>query len=635
MLEAFAPQLLRKRIYLIVAAHLAIFALSYEVAFRLRFDWAIPADMRQLFWQTILWVLPVKMILFQRFGNLHGWWRYVTFSDLASLLAVAVLSLVVVASVDYFMVPSLQIPRAVLLLDFGTTVMLVGGLRSTWRLLDEHVLPTLQATKGQRPVLLIGAGRQGAALARQIHTNSRHQFRVVGFLDDNRATWGSFLGGIPVLGSPEAAVTLCQERDVRDILMMANSVPVERLRNLLGPYRAAGIQLKVIPRVDELLHGDYRLQPRDVDINDLLGRPPVQLDTAAIAEMIADKCVLVTGAGGSIGSEICRHLLKCRPHSLVMVERAENSLFFIERELVANRNGVQIIPCIADICDAPRMQAIFEQYRPQLVFHCAAHKHVPMMESNPGEAIKNNVLGTVALVDLADEMGVERLVMISTDKAVNPTSVMGVSKHLAERYVHTSSEISKTKFVVVRFGNVLASNGSVVPIFQEQIRRGGPISITHPEMRRYFMSIPEASQLVLQAAAMGKGGEIFVLNMGEPVKIIDLARDLIRLSGLSPEDIEIRVTGVRPGEKLYEELYFDEESTLETHHPDVRVAYHRPDDRDQVLAAIAELQGVVHATPSEIRRRLLEVAPEYRPTFAESSGQPSLVSESAFSLEGI
>ncbi len=605
--------LLRKRIYLLIAAHLIFFLATYWLSYELRFDWNIPANELALLRQSIAFVIATKLLFFWAFGSLHGWWRYVTFSDLASLLKVSTLSTIVIACLDYFFLPNVQIPRAVLLIDFGVGVMLVGGLRSTWRLIDEHVMPTLHATKGLEPVLLIGAGPQGSALAKQIHSHPLLRYRVVGFLDENSDHWGSFLGGIPVLGALDVAVTLCRERDIGKILMLANSISTERLREFIGPCREAGIHFKIIPPVDELLQNDYRIHIRDVDINDLLGRPPVHLDSVAIAAMINGQRVLVTGAGGSIGSEICRQLLKCDPHSLLMVERAENSLFLIDRELAKSSDTTNIIPYIADIRDEERMRWIFEKHRPQLVFHCAAHKHVPMMEYNSGEAVKNNVLGTVAMVDLADEYAVERFVMISTDKAVNPSSVMGVSKQLAERYVHASSERSRTKFVVVRFGNVLGSAGSVVPIFQEQIRRGGPITITDPEMRRYFMSIPEASQLVLQAATMGNGGEIFVLEMGQQIKIVDLARDLIRLSGYGPDEIKIVFTGVRPGEKLYEELYFDEETTMETKHPGVRVAYHRPDDREEVLASIQELQLAMHTTNENIRSIFVKISPDYRP----------------------
>jgi FlaA1/EpsC-like NDP-sugar epimerase len=304
-------------------------------------------------------------------------------------------------------------------------------------------------------------------------------------------------------------------------------------------------------------------------------------------------------------------VLKYHPSRLLLLERTENSLFIVEQEFRTLRLESEIVPCVGDICDRHRMEWLFEQYHPEIVFHAAAHKHVPMMEFNPGEAIKNNVIGTRLLAELADEYGVHEFVMISTDKAVNPTSIMGVSKQLAERFVHAFSEEATTKFVVVRFGNVLASNGSVVPVFQEQIRRGGPITVTHQDIERFFMTIPEASQLVLQAAAMGKGGEIFVLDMGSPVRIVDLARDLIRLSGLKPDDIEITFTGLRPGEKLYEELYFEDEEMLATPHSKVFVAYHRPCTLAEVRRSIDELANFTNAAPDVIRRKIKAIVPEY------------------------
>jgi FlaA1/EpsC-like NDP-sugar epimerase len=330
-----------------------------------------------------------------------------------------------------------------------------------------------------------------------------------------------------------------------------------------------------------------------------------------IGKLLKDRTVMVTGAGGSIGSEICRQVLRFNPKTLVLVGRGENRIFRVERRLQSLHTGTPLSCCIADVTNEPRMRQIFAQYRPEVVFHAAAHKHVPLMEANVGEAIRNNVCGTRLLADLADEFKVRNFVFISTDKAVHPTSVMGVSKQIAERYVHAMSQVSSTRFNVVRFGNVLGSDGSVVPIFQEQIRRGGPITITDPRMTRFFMTIPEASQLVLQAAAMGHGGEIFVLEMGESVKIVELARDLIRLSGLPEDSIEICFTGIRPGEKLYEELYFDDERTLPTSHPKLRAAKHRPYRLAEVREAIASLVPLIHAPCDVLRRRLHEIVVEY------------------------
>ena len=399
------------------------------------------------------------------------------------------------------------------------------------------------------------------------------------------------------------------------MLVVAGTLPGQRLRNLMEACERAGLNLKIIRSLEDRLEGDERVPIRDIEINDLLGRDPVTLDTENIGQLLEGRRVMVTGAGGSIGSEICRQILAFHPESLILVGRGENRIFAIERELRDLRTSTALYPCIGDVTNRERMEQIFKAHRPEVVFHAAAHKHVPLMETNVGEAIRNNVLGTKCVADLADRYGVLSFVLISTDKAVHPTSVMGATKQIAERYVHTLSQESATRFTVVRFGNVLGSAGSVVPIFQEQIRRGGPITVTDPRMTRFFMTIPEASQLVLQAATMDAGGEIFVLEMGEPVKIVDLARDLIRLSGLPEHAIEITFTGIRRGEKLYEELYFDDEQTLPTPHPKLRAAYHRPYSLAEVRRAIAQLERLLNEPEDLLRRRLHEIVPEFNPWF--------------------
>lgn len=606
-----------RRVYVLVVVHVLLFALSYELALRLRFDMIVPQEDRTIFWRTLPWLLAFKLVMFHLVGSLHGWWRYITFADLAALLRVSTLTTLSIAFVDYFFL-SFQISRSVLLLDWGITILLVGGLRSATRLVREIWWPAI-SLQGRKPTLLIGAVEGGEALARQIHSTPNLDYRVVGFLDRNRSRYGSRLGGIPFLGSPNDAVELAKEHEAEDLLIISKSLPGERLRELVKKCREAGICCKMIPPVDELVDGNFQMQVRDVDINDLLRRAPIQLDSDAIRDMLSGKRVMVTGAGGSIGSEICRQIIKRNPGLLILVERAENSLFLFERELHASGHDSLCVPCIADICDQERMRSLFEEYRPDVVFHAAAHKHVPLMEANPSEAIKNNVVATADLAQMTHEYGVERFVMISTDKAVNPTSVMGASKQLAERYVHSLSEASDTKFVVVRFGNVLASNGSVVPIFQKQIQAGGPVTVTDPEMRRFFMTIPEASQLVLQASAMGKGGEIFVLDMGEPVKIVDLANDLIRLSGLTTDEIPIVFTGMRPGEKLYEELYLDDEQTLQTPHPKLRVAYHRSYDREELSATLDVLRELGTSSGEQIMDQLRELVHNYKPFVIEGN----------------
>jgi FlaA1/EpsC-like NDP-sugar epimerase len=589
-------------------AHLPVFVVAFILAFQLRFDGDVPEGMQRLMIKSLPWILAVKLLAFHLYG-FHGWWRFVTFSDLTCLLKTAAVSTVVIICGDYLFLPSDQIPRSVLAIDFGASILLIGGLRSSWRLVDEHFCLSLQR---REPALMIGAGNGGARLVQEIHRTPHLPFRVIGFLDDNPKYRGTRVAGVPFLGPPHALVEVTTRHKVKDLLVISKSISGARLRRLLNLCRVAEIHLKMIPALDEVLAGHFQMRFREVDIHDLLRRDPVHLDCGAISQMLHCRTVLVTGAGGSIGSEICRQVAHCEPQALILVERAENSLFWIEQELRELAPSVQIIPHLADIGDRQQLRRIFERHRPQIVFHAAANKHVPLIERNPGAAVANNILGTKIVADLASCSDVERFVMISTDKAVNPKSVMGVSKQIAERYVSAVAEDSSTKFVVVRFGNVLGSEGSVVPVFQRQIRRGGPITVTHPEMQRYFMTIPEASQLVLQAAAIGSGGEIFVLDMGRPIKIIDLATDLVRLSGLSENEIEIKIVGLRPGEKLSEELYSSDEQTLQTEHPRIRAAYRPSYTKQEVEEAIAELRELIYAPPELIIRKLRDIVPDYR-----------------------
>lgn len=598
----------------LLVAHAAIFVLAYLLALCLRFDFAVPPEEWLPWFRTLPLLLLIKLLVFYRFGAFHGWWRYVSFTDLADLLKAATLSTIGLIALDYLLFAAADVPRSVLLLDYGTTILVLGGVRASFRLITEHAWPA-RNSHNSRSALVVGANREGDTIVRELNRNGHSRYRVAGFLDDNPAIHGSRLGGVRVLGSPDDASELAARVDAELLFIIAGSMPGERVRQLMELGRTANLSVKIVPRVEDIISGRYQLKIRDVQINDLLHREPVALDTTTIEHVLRGRRVMVTGAGGSIGSEICRQVQKFHPDCLILVERFETALFSIHRELGQLESGAQCLPCVADILDRRRIEKLFELHRPEIVFHAAAHKHVPMMEDNPGEAIQNNVFGTKRVADLSMRYGVDRFVLISTDKAVNPTSVMGASKQLAERYVHAMPSRSSTKFMVVRFGNVLGSNGSVVPIFQEQIRSGGPITITHPDMCRYFMTIPEASELVLQAAAMGDGGEIFVLDMGQPVKILDLALDMIRLSGLSPEDIEIHYTGIRPGEKLFEELRFDDEKLLPTSHPKVQVAYHRPYDVNSRSDMIRGLRSVLHS--KELLQRIRQLVPEYRADIVE------------------
>ncbi len=610
MSSTLFPQRPTKRAVAVLFLHAIVFVLVYWFAFSVRNDFSIPAEDWRTLWLTLPGVVILKSIIFYYYGHCHRSWYSVSFSDLVALFHSATLAVLFLLAFDRLFGHNLHPPRGVFLLDWAMTILVLGGLRAVGRMSREELSPRLWRT-GYRKALIVGANQSGETLARHLLSDRRLKYQPVGYLDHDESREGSTVGGIPVFGDPIDALSIATRLGVEDILVISGVLTGPQLRSLMESCGTANIALKVIPAYDDLLASNYTPQIRDIDINDLLRREPVQLNSDAISNLIAGRIVMVTGAGGSIGSEICRQALKFRPKMLLLVEQAENSLFLVEQEFRALRTESVVIPYIADITDKARMNQIFGEHRPSIVFHAAAHKHVPMMEYNPGEAIKNNVLGTRQLAELADEHGVQEFVMISTDKAVNPTSIMGVSKQLAERFVHAFSEVASTKFVVVRFGNVLASNGSVVPIFQEQIRRGGPITVTHPEIERFFMTIPEASQLVLQAAAMGKGGEIFVLDMGESVRIVDLARDLVRLSGLKPDDIDIVFTGLRPGEKLYEELYFDDEEMQPTPHPKLFVAYHRPYTLADVQTAITAVAALMHEPADVLRLKIKELVAEY------------------------
>ena len=600
--------LVTRRIWLLVLAHLILFTAAYWGAFLLRFEFAIPPNWQVVFFASLPWVLGIKLCWFWITGQLHGWWRYVTFGDLVSLARACLICFLTIVVINHFMVSAgYRIPRAVLILDSILCLGVIGSLRSTWRLFQECVWPAMNAD-GYRSAILVGADDESVFLAHQIQSYGRAPYRVHGLLRTNGSDRRGRLGRIPILGHVNEIGQVAAAHGITDVLITAGRMPGKELRDLMDVCEHQGLQLKIIPRFEDRLRGDRFLPVRDVNIEDLLRRESADLDTEAIEKLIQGKTVLVTGAGGSIGSEICRQLIHFRPKCLVLLGRGENRIFAIQRELskiVSADSRLEV--AIADVRDHARVMQLMEQYRPVVVFHAAAHKHVPLMEANVGEAVKNNVLGTKCIADASHYFGVQNFVLVSTDKSVRPSSVMGATKQMAERYVHALSNESSTRFVAVRFGNVLGSAGSVVPVFQEQIRAGGPISITDPCMERYFMTIPEASQLVLQAASMGRGGEVYLLEMGSPVKIVDLARDLIRLSGLPEDAIEIIFTGARPGEKLNEELSHDAEQTLETAHRKLFAVYQSAPPLSDVQHEIAELAKLIDVDSAALYDKLREV----------------------------
>jgi FlaA1/EpsC-like NDP-sugar epimerase len=595
---------------------LPLFLAVHYAAYWLRFEGRIGEPVQSQIAATIGWVVLAKLVVFVWFGAHQGWSRYLTFHDVFILVQAASVGALVVAFGDYIFFPNYTAPRSVFLMDWGATIFLIGGIRGAGRLVEEHAIAPFLTTN-RVPVLIVGVNRSGESLLRAIRRNVKIQYRVVGFISENRSSLKSRIGGVPVIGMLDDTCRLAKKYGISQILIAAGELSGQQVRRLVENARESEIQVNVLPSYEQLISGHVDLRPREVSIEDLLHRDPVTLDTQGLHKWIDNQTLLVTGSAGSIGSEICRQLLQFSPRKLVVVDQSETGQFFLERELRVLAKHIEIVVCIADTCDAMRMNQIFSQQTPDIVFHAAAYKHVPMMEENPGEGIKNITIASRLLADLADQHRVTSFVMISTDKAVNPTSVMGTCKRVAELYVQAFAQNSTCRFVTVRFGNVLDSAGSVVPIFREQIAKGGPVSVTHPDMQRYFMTIPEASQLVIQAGAMGRGGEIFVLDMGKPVRIVDLAADMIRLSGLTVgSDIEIEFTGTRPGEKLYEELRVANEKHVATSHAKIQVVASTPHAFPVIRSQVDALSDLTHASTPEIVHMLNRIVPEFQPSTA-------------------
>jgi FlaA1/EpsC-like NDP-sugar epimerase len=612
---------------LIVLAHILAFAASLMFSFlvannmQFRQDWFV----RQYPFLLLL-VLLVKLPVFGIFKQYRGWWRYVSISDLLGILRASLASTLILVAVWFVVILQISavrralpagiaaVSQGVFMADLFGTILLPAGLRMITRLYYEE----FRTTESRRLTrfLIVGAGNAGEGLLREIHRMSVTQYETIGFIDDDPIKQGISIHGIPVLGTVAELPRICKDRNIEEIAIAIPSATREQLRRVIQVCEGTQIRFRTVPSITDIASGRLRVSEiRDVDINDLLGREVVQLDLDRIESFARDKVILVTGAGGSIGSEMCRQICHFAPRLLLLVEQAENPLFYVERDLRRQFPNVQTKPLICDITDRARVEAVFSQYKPQVVIHAAAHKHVPLMELNPSEAVKNNVHGTQTVADAADRHQATHFVMISTDKAVNPTSIMGSSKRIAEMYIQDLGKTSRTQFITVRFGNVLGSEGSVVPIFKKQIAEGGPVTVTHPDMKRYFMTIPEASQLVLQAAGMGQGGEIFVLDMGEPVKIVDLAKELITLSGFRPgEDIEIVFTGPRPGEKLFEELRIEGEDMQRTRHPKISIWRNIPMDRAGLRTGIASLiETAERQDAAELSRGIKALVPEYTP----------------------
>ena len=603
-----------KRSAMIFFHDLTMVALAWLGSYWLRFNLDIPVEFNRAMWSALMVVIPVQGVVFYAFGLYRGLWRFASVADLKRILIACGVAALASPAALVMAAQLHMVPRSVFLLDPLLLVMLMGGVRFAYRAWkDGHFF--LRRTGVGAPVLIVGAGETAMRLIKELEPS--RVWRVVGFVDAESAQTGRQLGGVPILGGIEAIGEHARRSEARHAIIAMPSASVAQRRHATELAAAAGLAVMTVPSLDDLLTGRVAISAiRKVELEDLLGRDRIELDEAGLHGLLESKTVLVTGAGGSIGAELCRQIARFGPQKLVFLEQSEFALYSIEQEFA----GRQVNCVIGDVKDAARMDAVFAEHRPDVVFHAAAYKHVPLMESaNAWEAVRNNVQGTLNVARSALAAGTGEFVLISTDKAVNPTNVMGASKRLAEVVCQAVQvQRSATRFVMVRFGNVLGSSGSVIPRFREQIARGGPVTVTHPDIIRYFMLIPEAAQLVLQAGLLASrqqaGGEIFVLDMGEPVKIVDLARDLIRLSGFTEDDIKIEFTGLRPGEKLYEELLADGESTLPTPHPKLRIAKPSAAPDEQWLADLEQWLAVPSRTEAEVKQGLRARLPEYQPS---------------------
>lgn len=609
--------LLDHRSLVVIGTQLSLILAANLTAFILRFDGDIPPQYRLIMWKY----LPAVLLIFGSglwvFGIQRGLWRYVGIHDLARILWASLAGSALFYGVVHLLIGNTEYPRSVIILTGLLSGLYLAGIRLAVRWFREW-LQIIGPTA--RRVLIVGAGNAGELLVRDMLSDSGYNSKPVAFVDDDPVKRKMKIHGIPVVGTIADIKTAADRLEAQEIVVAIPSASTAVKQKILAASEGCTSPIKILPSVKRLLGDPVSLQQvRPMSLEDLLQREPIQTDRQELHPLIEEKTVLVTGAGGSIGSELCRQIARYKPESLVLFEQYENSLHALLLELRASFPHVGVMPVVGDVTMPDRVGEVFHQTRPDLVFHAAAHKHVPLMELNPKEAVRNNIVGTRVVAEAALRTGVDRFVLISTDKAVNPSSVMGVTKRIAEHLVQGFSHKGLTKFTVVRFGNVLGSNGSVVPLFSEQIRKGGPVTVTHPEIKRFFMTIPEAVQLVLQASLMGQGGEVFVLDMGEQIKVVDLARNMIVLSGLVPgKDIEIAFTGLRSGEKLYEELFEESERVEPTSHPKINRAVGGPVPVGELDQWLEGLQvSLPNSDEDEVLQDLKRLVPSFRPAVSQ------------------
>lgn len=619
------------RTFLALLHDIAAAIFAWVAAYFLRFNFDVPGIHVQSMLQSLVWVVTLQAAVFIGLGLYRGMWRFASVLDLQRIIIAVGSAAMLIAALLFMVKINLVVPRSILILDPILLILMMGGSRFAYRAWKEHKLYGESFRVGN-PVIILGAGDAAVALVKDLARSK--QWSVVALLDDDSSMIGREIFGVKVKGIISQLEDISKRLAVRHVIVAMPSEYHQKRRQAIELANQVGLEVLTVPAIDDLMSGKVSIsQVRKVDVEDLLGRDAVKLDNSGLQYLIEAKTVLVSGAGGSIGSELCRQIAKYKPSTLVCLDISEFALYQLEQELGRHHMDTHLVYMTGDVKNAQRVGNILHQYQPSVVFHAAAYKHVPMMENgNVCEALSNNVVGTHTLASACKKAGVEKFVLISTDKAVNPTNVMGASKRLAEMVCQGLQAEIGTRFVMVRFGNVLGSSGSVIPKFREQIAKGGPITITHPEITRYFMSIPEAAQLVMQAGLMGKGGEVFVLDMGEPVKIANLAVDMIKLSGLQLEDIKIEYVGLRPGEKLYEELLADDEHTLPTPHEKLRIALARTADAVWVESLLKWIHGVHNTDESLIKTELKLWVEEYMPQYTnEIEARISLVSNDTVS----
>ena len=603
----------------LIVYDIILLVLALYLSLLLRLDFIISSEYMEFFKYAITPVILITLFFNKMFKLYDSIWKYASIEELISIIYSISLSNVVIILYNYFITYKLletkymRFPYSVHIIFWILSVAFLGGTRFLYRIFDERHSNKICDKKKNR-LLIIGAGDAAAVLIREIKKSANLNYDIVGLIDDNEEKIGKIINGTKVIGTRNDIINICETNNIEEIILAIPSVEVTIKREIINICKNTKAKLKTLPGIYEIIDGKVSISKiRDVSIEDLLGREEVKLNNDDINKYIKDKVVLVTGGGGSIGSELCRQITRFKPKKLLILDIYENNAYDLQMELNYSYANLDKEVIIASIREEERLREIFEKYKPEVVFHAAAHKHVPLMESNPAEAVKNNIIGTYNLVKCCHEYKVKKFVQISTDKAVNPTNIMGATKRFCEIMIQAFDKISETEYVAVRFGNVLGSNGSVIPLFKKQIAHGGPVTVTHPEINRFFMTIPEASQLVIQAGGMAEGGEIFVLDMGEPVKINDLARDLIRLSGYEPDiDIKIKYTGLRPGEKLYEEILMDEIALNNTKHDKIYVEKPTGNSIEFVEESINEFRNVVHEDKENIFKLMEIKVPTYK-----------------------